>query len=251
LSTDRPHWPEGYDLIRLDQVDSTMAEGGRIAASIARPTWIIARDQTAGRGRRGNVWLHPPGNLAATLVYKPWASPAEAAKRSFLAANALFQALAIVAPGARLSLKWPNDVLLNGGKVAGIMLESRGTGAMVDWLAVGIGVNLTAAPPRSAVAGSADPVALAAETGVTITPDEFLPYLANAYAVQESKLAAFGFPRIREEWLEHAARLGEPIIARTTTREYVGIFETVDQDGNLMLATPDGIELIPAADVFF
>jgi BirA family transcriptional regulator, biotin operon repressor / biotin---[acetyl-CoA-carboxylase] ligase len=251
LSTDRPHWPEGYDLVTHDQIDSTMAEAARIAPTIARPTWIRAGVQTAGRGRRGNVWLHPPGNLAATLVYKPWASPAEAAKRSFLAANALYQALAIVAPGARLSLKWPNDVLLNGGKVAGIMLESRGTGAMVDWLAIGIGVNLLAAPDRAAVTGSADPVSLADETGVTITPEEFLPYLANAFAVQESKLAAFGFPRIREEWLEHAARLGEPIIARTTSREFVGIFETVDQDGNLMLATSDGVELIPAADVYF
>lgn len=254
MSTETPagaYWPEGYRLVVLDTVDSTMAEGARRAPLIEGPTWIMARVQTAGRGRRGKPWLQPPGNLAATLVYRPWVAPAEAAKRSFLAANALYQALAMAAPGAALSVKWPNDVLLNGGKVAGILLESQGRGKMVDWLTIGFGVNLDGAPDRDAVKGSMDPVSLAQETGVNITPDDFLPLLANAFATQEAKLQAFGFPRIREEWLSHAARLGDVIIARTATQEYVGVFETVDQDGNLMLNTPDGMRLIPAADVFF
>lgn len=228
-----------------------MAEAQRRAPALERPTWIMARSQTGGRGRRGRPWIMPAGNLAATLIYKPWATPAEAAKRSFLAANALFQALAMAAPGARLALKWPNDVLLNGGKVAGILLESAGSGRMVDWLSVGIGVNLADAPVRLAEGGSADPVSLRAETGVEIAPEAFLALLANAYATQEAKLAAFGFPRIREDWLAHAARLGDVIIARTSTAEHVGVFETVDQDGNLVLATGEGLQIIPAADVFF
>jgi BirA family transcriptional regulator, biotin operon repressor / biotin---[acetyl-CoA-carboxylase] ligase len=249
LSTDP--WPEGYDLIHLAEVDSTMAEAARQAETIARPTWVLADHQTAARGRQGRTWLQPPGNLAATLVFKPWATPQEAAKRSFLAANALYQALAMAAPGAGLSLKWPNDVLLNGGKVAGILLESRGAGQIVDWLSIGFGVNLAAAPDRAQIQGSADPVCLAQETGAQITPRTFLALLANAYATQESKLQAFGFPRIREEWLDHAARLGDVIIARTAKTEYVGVFETLDQDGNLMLMTADGMQMIPAAEVFF
>lgn len=251
MSTDSAHWPEGYDLVILDEVDSTMAEAGRRVAGIARPTWIMAARQTAARGRRGRPWHQLPGNLAATLVYRPWATPAEAARRSFLAANALIQALAMAAPQARLAVKWPNDVLLNGGKVAGILLESQGRGPLVDWLAVGIGVNLAAAPDRAAVSGSAEPVSLRAETGVEIAPQDFLPLLADAFATQERKLVAFGFGRIREEWLSHAARLGDVIVARCGTAEYVGVFETVDEEGSLVLATPDGTRVIAAADVHF
>lgn len=228
-----------------------MAEAQRRAPALDQPTWIMARHQTGGRGRRGRPWIMPAGNLAATLIYRPWATPAEAAKRSFLAANALFQALAMAAPGARLALKWPNDVLLNGGKVAGILLESAGTGRMVDWLSVGIGVNLADAPVRLAEGGSADPVSLRGETGVEIAPEAFLTLLADAYATQEAKLATFGFARIREDWLAHAARLGDVIVARTATAEHVGVFETVDPDGNLVLATGEGLQIIPAADVFF
>ncbi len=228
-----------------------MAEAARRADTIAGPTWILAGRQLQARGRRGRPWLTTPGNLAATLVFKPWATPHEAAKRSFLAANALYQALAMVAPGARLSLKWPNDVLLNGGKVAGILLESASSGPMVDWLAIGFGVNLAARPAVVSDSGSGEPVTLKAETGVTIAPADFLVLLADAWATQEAKLAAFGFQRIREDWLEHAARLGDVIVARTTTAEHVGVFETVDMDGNLVLATAEGQKIIPAADVFF
>ena len=96
----------------LDTVDSTMAEAARHAGGIDRPTWIIAQTQTAARGRRGRVWQAPAGNLNATLIFKPDATPAEAARRSFLAANALFAALSIYVPADKLSLKWPNDVLL-------------------------------------------------------------------------------------------------------------------------------------------
>lgn len=228
-----------------------MAEAARRAPLIDGPTWIMARRQTAARGRRGRPWLQSDRNLAATLIYKPWATPAEAAKRSFMAANALFQALAIAAPGARLTLKWPNDVLLNGGKVAGILLESAGAGKVVDWLAVGIGVNLADAPVGITAGGSTEPVSLRKSAGVEISPEDFLTLLANAYATQEAKYAAFGFARIREDWLEHAARLGDVIVARTGTEELVGVFETVDQDGSLVLMTAEGQRIIPAADVFF
>lgn len=251
MSTESAHWPDGYYLVTLDEVDSTMAEAARRAATIPGPTWIMARRQLSARGRRSRPWIMPEGNLAATLVFKPWATPAEAAKRSFLAANALYQALCIAAPGARLSIKWPNDILLNGGKVAGILLESASKGPVVDWLSIGIGVNLAASPAVVTDGGSAEPVNLRKETGVEMSPKDFLSLLANAYATQEAKLDAFGFVRIREEWLEHAARLGDVIIARTTTAEHVGIFETVDQDGNLCLSTAEGMQIIPAADVYF
>ena len=226
-----------------------MAEAARLAPNLACPTWVMARHQTAARGRRGKVWEHPAGNLAATLIYKPDVTTAEAAKRSFMAANALYETLAIYIDRYRLSLKWPNDVLLNGGKVAGILLESAGRGPFVDWLSIGVGVNLTDVP--TGLTGPFPPVSLLGEGGPEVTPEDFLTVLAGNFATQEGKLSAFGFTRIREDWLRHAARLGEVITARTGKDVIKGIFDTVDEDGNLVLITGMGPRAIPAADVFF
>lgn len=234
----------------LDSVDSTMAEAARRARDIERPTWIMAHTQTAARGRRGRSWVVPEGNLSATLIFRPEATSAEAAKRSFLAANALYAALAIYVPAEKLSLKWPNDVLLSGGKVAGILLESSGQGPFVDWLSIGVGVNLKHIP-QGVTDASFAPTSLAAVSGKIIKPQDFLATLADAYATQEAKLLRLGFGRIREDWLRNAARLGEVITARTGREDVTGIFDTIDSDGNLVLITGTGPRAISAADVFF
>ena len=243
-------WPEGYARVVLDTVDSTMAEAARRARDIDRPTWIVAKTQTAARGRRGRPWIVPEGNLNATLIFRPEATAAEAAKRSFLAANALYQALAIYVPAERLSLKWPNDVLLSGGKVAGILLESSGQGPFVDWLSIGIGVNLKHTPEGVTDASFA-PTSLMDASGLEVAPLDFLSTLADAYATQEAKLLRLGFRRIRQDWLSQAARLGEVITARTGREDVMGIFDSIDNDGNLVLITGTGPRAISAADVFF
>ncbi|MFT5066312.1 MAG: BirA family biotin operon repressor/biotin-[acetyl-CoA-carboxylase] ligase [Reinekea sp.] len=234
----------------MDTVDSTMTEAARVAASLTSPTWIMAHQQTDGRGRRGRAWITPQGNLTATLVFKPQCSPAQAAQRSFLAANALYHALAIYVPSEKLSLKWPNDVLLNGGKVAGILLESAGHRDEVSYLSIGIGVNLTTMPEGVKGATFA-PTSLKAAGGWDVGAVDFLTTLANAYADQETLLATHGFNRIRTDWLKHAAKLGEVITARTTVAEITGTFDTIDENGNLVLITGEGPQTIPAADVYF
>lgn len=227
-----------------------MAEASRRVGLLDRPTWIMARRQVAGKGRRGRAWSDPPGNLAATLIYRPEATPAEAARRSFLAANALFESLAIYINRDCLAQKWPNDVLLNGGKIGGILLESSSNGPFVDWLSVGIGVNLRHAP--LAVEGAAfEPVSLFTEGGKPVDPEVFLTVLASNFATQEMKLKRFGFSRIREDWLRHAAKLGEIITARTGKEDISGIFDTIDEEGNLVLITGLGPRTVAAADVFF
>ncbi|WP_400087707.1 biotin--[acetyl-CoA-carboxylase] ligase [Yoonia sp. R78084] len=234
----------------LDTVDSTMTEAARRAPDITRPTWIMAKHQTAARGRRGRAWIVPEGNLNATLIFRPEATPAEAAKRSFLAANALYQALSIYVSADKLALKWPNDVLLSGGKVAGILLESSGSGPFVNWLSIGIGVNLKHTPEGIEGAAFA-PTSLAEAGGDLVSPQDFLATLADAYATQEAKLMRLGFDRIRDEWLSKAARLGEVITARTGREDVTGIFDSIDRDGNLVLITGTGPRAIPAADIFF
>lgn len=244
-------WPDGTDRIVLDEVDSTMAEAARRADSLMRPTWIMARKQTDARGRRGKHWSSPDGNFAATFVMKPGGAPASAALRSFTAANALYEALALKVDRDLLSLKWPNDVLLNGGKVAGILLESVGrAGAGVEWLSIGVGVNL-ADVPRDIERSDFPAVSLIGEGGEATDIDEFLSLLASNFATEERLFEEFGFAPIREKWLRHAARLGDVITARTARDEITGTFDTIDEAGHLVLITAKGRKVIPAAEVYF
>lgn len=246
-------WPAGYDRQVFDTLDSTNAEAARRADEALRPTWILALGQTAARGRRGRAWAMQEGNFAATLLMRPEEPPEVVALRSFVAALALYDALVAVTGRAQaFSLKWPNDVLLNGGKLAGILLESTGRGAGVAHLAIGIGVNLADAPDASQLeAGAVRPVSLAGSLGLCPTPEEFLDHLAPAYATHEERFRTFGFQPIRAAWLARAARLGQVITARLPGREVTGTFEDVDQAGNLVMATPKGREVVPAAEVFF
>jgi BirA family biotin operon repressor/biotin-[acetyl-CoA-carboxylase] ligase len=244
-------WPEGYGRRVLAKVDSTMAEAARIAPSLAGPEWILALRQTAGRGRRGRAWRDPVGNFAATLVMRPTEPPEQVALRSFVAALALFDAcVAATGRADAFSLKWPNDVLLNGGKLAGILLESTGQAGAITHFAIGIGVNLSHVP-ETVDDGALRPVSLSGETGVEIDPEGFLELLAGAYARREQAFRDYGFAPVRAAWLSRAARLGEVITARTARDEITGRFETVDEGGNLVLSTPKGRVAIAAADVFF
>ena len=190
-------WPQGYTRTVLDTVDSTLDEGRRRLANFGGPEWIMARAQTAARGRRGRAWSNPQGNFAATLVLHPDEPPAQAALRSFVAAIALSDALAsLTGRPEQISLKWPNDVLLNGGKVAGILLESAGAGAQISHLLIGIGVNLIGVPDAGQLEENAvRPVSVASETGVTVAQDDFLDTLAAAYANRETQFGHLALPR--------------------------------------------------------
>ena len=237
-------WPKGVGRYTLDTVDSTNAYGFRLTDV---PAWVLAAEQTAGRGRRGRAWSSPPGNFYGSLILTPHDPPERMALRSFVAALALRDALvALTGLPQVFALKWPNDVLLNGGKLSGILLEGQ-----AGRLAVGIGVNLIGAPPAEGVEPQAlRPVSLKGETGLHITPSQLLDRLAPAFALREAQLAA-DFDTIRRDFLSHAARLGERIVARTMAATHEGVFRTIDASGALILDTAEGPMLIPAADIFF
>jgi BirA family biotin operon repressor/biotin-[acetyl-CoA-carboxylase] ligase len=239
--------------IVLPEIDSTNAEGFRRAGSLTCPTWIVAGLQTAGKGRRSRPWASPRGNFHGTLVLKPHEAPEIVALRSFAAALALRDALvALTGLPASFALKWPNDVLLNGGKLAGILLESQGLGQADPVLCIGIGVNLISAPDATQVeAGAVRPVSLVEETGLRFSPEAFLDALAPAYAHWEETLTTQGFGSLRAAWLAHAARLGKPIRARVGAEISEGVFEGIDAAGSLLLRTSQGTLAIPAAEVFF
>jgi len=191
--------------------------------------------------------------------------PERIALRSFAAALALHEALgALLGPGAAgLALKWPNDVLLNGGKLSGILLETisaagrggagqEGGAGRPGHLAIGVAVNLLDAPPSAALEpGALSPVSLLGATGLRVEAEDFLDLLAPAFAAWEERLATYGFAPLRNAWLARAAGLGEEITVRTGQSARRGRFETLDETGALVLNTGDGLRRIAAGEVYF
>lgn len=250
-------WPEGVGRIVLDETDSTNAEAARRAAGGERgPLWIMARRQIAGRGRQGRDWQMPAGNLAATYLFAPGCIPSDAALYSFTAsvavASVLSQAGAAFQGGA---LKWPNDVIIGCRKVSGILLESSSRADRVDWLAIGIGLNLVASPPASAMRpGGLPPTNLVAEGGRALSQDEALLHLANSLDHLLTIHREEGFEDgIRNIWLAGAARLNQEIEVTTPTQSRRGIFRGIDANGQLVLeALDDGVRhRFAAADIHF
>ncbi len=244
------HWPAGYDRVILDETDSTNQEARRRAPAAA-PLWILARKQTAGRGRQGRDWSSPRGNLSATLLIGRDETPGELAKLSFHASLAVADLLAHFAPSAEIATKWPNDTLLNGGKAAGILLENFGPGpgsnpAHAANLAIGIGINLAHHPDPAT--SRWPPTSLAAEIGTAPGIEEALLVLADRL---DHWLGVGDFAAVRAAWLARASHLGQRIEARLPNETLTGIFEDVDAEGALVLRTPNGTRRIAAADIHF
>ncbi|GAA0572398.1 biotin--[acetyl-CoA-carboxylase] ligase [Rhizomicrobium electricum] len=241
-------WPLGYRLLELEEVDSTNEEARRRAASgEPGPLWITAARQTKGKGRRGRVWTAPVGNLSATLLLRPSRRVVECAQLSFVAALAAADMLALHVPD--VALKWPNDVLVGGRKIAGILLESEAAAdGTVAWLAIGIGVNLKAFPddtelPATAVAALGRPAP---------SPQDALLDLADRFAKWYEAWRAAGFAPVREAWLARAHGLGARIRVRLAREETTGVFRDIDDAGALVLALPGGVtRTIAAGEVFF
>ena len=246
-------WPEGVGRATFETIDSTNAEAQRRAlAGATSPIWIQSDRQEQGRGRRGRPWSSDAGNFAATLLMFPEGGPAEAALRSFVAALALRDALVEITDHEELfSLKWPNDVLLRGRKLAGILLESGNASGRM-YLCIGIGVNLSHVPSAQMLEPRAlPPVCLKNATGLIFSPSDLLETLARHFAKWERIFTEQGFGPIRTAWLSHAAHLGQPVTARLPEREVVGTFETLDETGAIVLQTPEGKKVFPAAEIHF
>jgi BirA family biotin operon repressor/biotin-[acetyl-CoA-carboxylase] ligase len=234
----------GVRLITYETIDSTNAEGLRLARAGERgPLWIVAKRQTAGRGRRGRGWVSEQGNLYASLLLTNSSPPEHAAQLSFVAVLALFDANTGRIPGlaVRLSVKWPNDLLIDRMKFAGILVESEGSAAVI-----GIGVNCTHHP-----AGTNFPATDLAAAGVRATPESLFGPLSAAMVSRLRQWdSGAGFPAVRADWLARAASLGGQIRVAMPEGERSGRFEGIDQRGCLVLRIADGtMQTIAAGDV--
>jgi BirA family biotin operon repressor/biotin-[acetyl-CoA-carboxylase] ligase len=237
----------GARIAAYGELDSTNSEARRLAqAGEPGPLWITAERQTAGRGRRGRVWDSAPGNLAATLLLRPEAPIAIVGQLSFVAALAVAEMAAHFAPQAAITVKWPNDVLAEGRKLAGILLEA-GPAPKGTWLAIGIGVNLASFPQ-----GTEFPATSLAQLGLAPpTPDDALSVLAARFAHWYALWMSEGFETVRAAWLARAGGLGLPIRARLPHETREGVFEGIDSAGALLLNEQGLVSAIAAGEVFF
>lgn len=249
-------WPTGVGRRRLDIVDSTNAEGQRIADELEEPTWIMARMQTKGRGRRNRPWSMTLGNFAASLVMTiPGKDQHGAASlRTYSAALALRDAcIKMYGRESQFQLKWPNDLLLNRGKLAGILLECSERQTKLV-LVIGFGVNLASSPTIIQPKSDADrkcPLAvnLIGETGILTSPEDFLTVLANMFQIREKQLQSEGFASIRADWLKYASGIGEQVRMNHGTETIRGRFEGLDDAGRAVLISEGQRCYLPAGDM--
>lgn len=242
--------PAEFHLQRLEAVDSTNAEAKRRAAQGAPDGTVIqAGAQTAGRGRQGRVWESPPGNLYCSLLLRPDCAPGMAVQAGFLTALAAGEAVARhLPPEVAVRCKWPNDLLVDGAKVAGILLETGidKTGR-VDWLVIGLGINIASHPP----AASYPTTSLIAAGADRVSPDDLLAAYCASFAVWRHRWREFGFEPVRRAWLAKASGIGKGIRVRLENEELTGVFADLDPGGALILETAAGERRrISAGDVF-
>lgn len=241
---------QGYGLRAYDTIGSTNAEAFALARDGAPgPLWVVSSEQSAGRGRRGRPWATTRGNLAASLLLRTSAPAATVAALGFVAGLAVERALRACCGGkVPFSLKWPNDVLADGAKVGGILLETEGTAERDRPVVIGIGVNVRAAPvdvPYPAISLQA--------LGYTVGAEAVFEELSEAWlGAAETWDQGRGFAAIRRAWLATASGVGGPIAVRSGAETWRGTFETIDERGQLVLLTEAGARrAVAAGDVHF
>jgi BirA family biotin operon repressor/biotin-[acetyl-CoA-carboxylase] ligase len=244
-----PRLPEGFRLYRYETLGSTNDEGRRLARDGApEGTLVWSLAQTAGKGRRGRPWMSPPGNLYLSLVQRPAGPPAQTAQLGFVAAIALGDALdRLAGPVLALRYKWPNDLLIDGRKVAGILLESETAAAgTTDFVVIGVGVNLVSAPRDVEF-----PAASLTDAGyIGVSPPRLLEAFAHCFAGWAEHWREEGFSPVRAAWLKRASGLGEGIRVRLERQTLDGRFFDLDHDGALLLDGAEGRRRIAAGEVF-
>lgn len=239
---------ENAPLQIFDEIDSTNAEARRRAArGDAGPIYLLARAQTAGRGRRGRVWESLSGNLFLTYLGATARPPADIALLGFAAGLALAEFCdGLLGAGASL-LKWPNDLMLDRRKAAGLLLESGALGDGRNWFAIGLGLNLAAAPPTDQPT-----VALAEFLPAAPAPELAARDIAPRLAAWAGVLEREGFAPLQRAWMARAYGLGAQAKVNLGAETLTGEMRGLSPGGALLLALPNGqMRAIAAGDIHF
>lgn len=239
--------------ITLDEVDSTNIEVRRLAdKGEYGPLWLRANSQTGGRGRRGREWVSNTGNLYCSGLYPYNGAINNAAKFSFVAALAVAETLKTYIAENKISLKWPNDVLVDGKKISGILLEGG-----KDWIVVGIGVNLLSHPKHTESTAThlldhIEPSLLSGPEPILTGPDTVLAILSSRFNYWRDIFLEKGFNSIRQSWLGWADNIPGAVIVRLSNEKFSGHALGLDENGALRVRLENGtIRDVHAGDVFF
>jgi BirA family transcriptional regulator, biotin operon repressor / biotin---[acetyl-CoA-carboxylase] ligase len=237
----------GWRIVRFDALDSTNEEARRRAlAGDADRLWIVADEQTAGRGRRGRVWISPKGNLHASALLIDPCPPPLAAQLGFVAGVALTRAARDLG-ATEVGLKWPNDLMSHGAKCAGILVEGVGVVGRRAACVVGVGVNCAHAAKGLDYATSC----LTRADGQAVAADELLERLVQRFGEAfDAWRAGQAFDGIRAAWLDCALGLGERIAIQKGAGQRQGVFEGIDAAGRLLMRSEHGQDTIEAADLW-
>ncbi|HUB48170.1 MAG TPA: biotin--[acetyl-CoA-carboxylase] ligase [Acetobacteraceae bacterium] len=230
-----------FEVRHYHELGSTNDEARRLVeAGAPHGTVVHADEQTAGRGRFSRRWISPPGNLYVSIVLRPELPAARNVELGFLAALAVADAVDALLPRqVRAALKWPNDVLVRDGKIAGILLEQAG-----EALILGIGLNVLHAPSGLSYRVSTI-VGCGGLATVDGTREKLLDALGRWLAIWQTD----GFAAVRAAWLARAHPPGSSLSVRLPDRFVTGLFLGIDTDGTLLLDTPQGRARIIAGDV--
>lgn len=244
-----PRLPPAFRLVVRDAVGSTNDVARELAHTGAEDLTVVwAQRQTAGRGRLGRIWTSPPGNLYASFLLRPAVAPAAAPLLSFVAAVALAETVAAVLPaGVPVTLRWPNDLLVGGRKIAGILLEAATTPAgALDFVVLGIGVNVASHPTADVRVAATDLAAEGADTGVAALLERLADRLGQWYG----RWRVDGFAPVRAAWRARAEGLGRAIDVRVGDALISGSFTDLDEDGAMIVTTAGGLrQRVTAGDV--
>jgi len=241
--------PAGFRLHRLGAVASTNDEARRLAQQNAPDrTVVLAETQTAGRGRYSRHWESPHGNLYASFVFRPAVVPRHAGQIGYVAALAVHDTVAALTgrPSA-VACKWPNDVLVGGEKIAGILPESSiGSDGALEWIVLGIGLNIVSAPADALRPATS----LIAQGGDRLDAGTVLAALSRSLDGWVDRWIGDGFDRIRKAWLDRAGPMGSEIRVVLSECSVAGRFGGLDRDGALILETAAGQKIVHSGEVF-
>jgi BirA family biotin operon repressor/biotin-[acetyl-CoA-carboxylase] ligase len=219
----------------------------RANAGEAEGLAVLALRQTAGRGSRGRQWESPAGNLSLSILLRPRAPAAEASVFPLLAGVAVADAVCAVLParaGKRPVLKWPNDVLLGGGKLAGVLIDAAPVGERLEWLVIGVGINLAHAPE---IPGKRT-TTLQAHGGLA-TPEEAADTLLQCLGEWLERLQTFGAAGILDAWQLRAHPLGTELAVQAAGNTVIGRYAGLSATGELLLTVENRIERFQTGEV--
>ncbi|WP_214755835.1 biotin--[acetyl-CoA-carboxylase] ligase [Exiguobacterium sp. s157] len=237
----------GQAVHAFDQVDTTQRIAHELAQKgVLEGTLVISEEQTAGRGQLGRNWYNPSHvNIAASVILRPALPIRDASKLTLMAASAFARALH--AQGIPATIKWPNDLLLNGKKIGGILTEMQTEGDRIQAVILGFGLNVNSDVIPDELAHRATSIKL--ETNQTYRRSELLAHLLAELETEYDLFLASGFDSVRAHWLEHAAYLNEPVTLTASGKPRRGTMRGISEEGALLLEHEGTVEPIYSAEI--